>query len=160
MKASWRMPIAGKVQESGIGNSGWQYVLSDGLNGTEIQYLCPYQYQVFIGRGWLKGGVSAGLCLDGKPVITKGPEHGELMRWARCPECSAAQTREGKLCVDLWNEILSCRLKMSTQQRGRLCLRHDSKCLPSQMWGTPERAAYGTRYEPLCSKEQLYCDVS
>ena len=26
-----------------------------------------------------------------------------------CPECSAAQTREGKLCVGLFNHILSCR---------------------------------------------------
>jgi hypothetical protein len=28
------------------------------------------------------GGVSAGFCLDGKHLKTKGPGHGELVRWA------------------------------------------------------------------------------
>jgi hypothetical protein len=77
--------LQARCSSPGIGNYGWQYILPDGLNDTEIQFLCPYRYQVFIGRLWLNGaggGVSAGVCLDGKPLKTKGPEHGELMRWA------------------------------------------------------------------------------
>jgi hypothetical protein len=167
MKASWRMRAAGKVQQSaGIGNSGWQYVLPDGLNGTEIQYLCRYKYQVFIGRGWLNGagrggGGSAGFCLDGKPLTTKGREHGELMRWASVVQNVVQPKHEKRSYVLVYStKCYHVDLKMSTQQCGRLFLWHDSKCLPSQMWGTPERATYGTRYEPLSSKEQLYCDVS
>jgi len=73
-----------------------------------------------MGRG--EGG-SAGFCLDGKPLKTKGPEHEELMRWASVVENVVLPKYEKGSYVLVYSiTFYHVDLKMSTQQCGRLCL--------------------------------------
>lgn len=83
--------------------------MTDKLNGTEIQYLWPYRYQVLIGRLWFIG--AKGRLLFGR----KATENSRTKAWRVnmlgicCPRCSTALRQEGKLSVGLFKGILSCR---------------------------------------------------
>jgi len=68
-------------------------------------------------------GGSAGFCLDGKPLKTKGPEHGELMRWESVVENVVLPKHEKGSYVLVYSMTFHhVDLKMSTQQYARLCL--------------------------------------